>query len=166
MCVCHVLPGSHQTFTPHLLCAERPGENVRGVWLLPFRYTRSSQEGRKTSITKTAGRNKSYHAAMAEGDIHSDQTLITDVPQGRRLLSLHLRTGGRAAFRGAATYSEGTSASLNGPAGVLLFQAPSPLTWQPRNGTQCASQPWQLAIPWLGTAVPWVLCTRWGQMSG
>lgn len=82
------------------------------------------------------------------------------------LLSLHLRTGGRAAFRGAATYSEGTSASLNGPAGVLLFQAPSPLTWQPRNGTQCASQPWQLAIPWLGTAVPWVLCTRWGQMSG
>ena len=54
------------------------------------------------------GQEQSYHEAMAEGDIHSYQTLITDVPQGPRLLSLHLGTGGRPAFQGATTYSEGT----------------------------------------------------------
>ena len=75
----------------------------------PALQVHTIQPGRQKDLNhQDGGQEQSYHEAMAEGDIHSYQTLITDVPQGPRLLSLHLGTGGRPAFQGATTYSEGT----------------------------------------------------------
>lgn len=89
--------------TCSVLSAPGPGETRYEVCCsLPFRfrYTRSSQEDRRTLITKAMGRNRATTSALAEGDTHSDQTLVTDLLRGPKLLSLHLRAGGRPAFQG------------------------------------------------------------------